>query len=111
VSVFFSGDTFSVFDVNGDGSLTPAEVQMTMKKLGFNKTLSQINQIVMKVDEDRNGVIDFLEFVSLMQMQRDENAELKKAFNVFDRNGDVSRRPTIFQFFFLFVCLFIHLLI
>eukprot|EP00299_Pterocystis_sp_00344_P013448 c6592_g1_i1.p1 GENE.c6592_g1_i1~~c6592_g1_i1.p1 ORF type:complete len:176 (-),score=41.90 c6592_g1_i1:39-566(-) len=81
-------DTFAVFDLNGDGSLAPEEVQRTMQKLGFQKTLSQINQIIMKVDEDRNGVIDFLEFVSLMQMQRDDTNELRRAFEVFDKNGD-----------------------
>ncbi len=93
-----------MFDVNGDGSLSPEELQVTMKRLGFPKTLSQVHQIITKVDEDCNGVIDFLEFVSLMQMQRDETSDLKRAFAVFDKNGDVS-----FFFFlpgFILDCIF-----
>jgi len=85
-------ESFAVFDVDGDGQISPEEVQITMKNLGFQKTLSQIEQIMSRVDTDKNGVIDFTEFVALMQLQRNETNELKRAFDVFDkdRNGEIN---------------------
>ncbi|XP_033730289.1 calmodulin-like, partial [Pecten maximus] len=63
-----------------------------MRALGQNPTSQHVRSIIAEVDKDNDGEIDFEEFVSMMSKKwRDlekEEEEIKKAFKVFDRNGD-----------------------
>ena len=49
-----------------------------------------IGFIIIQADKDENGVIDFPEFVQMMQVQSAtaDNDEIKEAFEMFDKNGD-----------------------
>eukprot|EP01101_Sappina_pedata_P009203 TRINITY_DN52_c0_g2_i1.p2 TRINITY_DN52_c0_g2~~TRINITY_DN52_c0_g2_i1.p2 ORF type:complete len:161 (-),score=90.22 TRINITY_DN52_c0_g2_i1:99-554(-) len=86
-------EAFSLFDKDGDGSITAKELGTVMRRLGQNPTDEELNAMVNDVDTDGNGSIDFEEFLEMMIRQTkssDPNPEeeLLEAFKVFDKNGD-----------------------
>eukprot|EP00800_Vazella_pourtalesii_P021360 TRINITY_DN78_c2_g1_i1.p1 TRINITY_DN78_c2_g1~~TRINITY_DN78_c2_g1_i1.p1 ORF type:complete len:322 (-),score=75.71 TRINITY_DN78_c2_g1_i1:941-1858(-) len=82
---------FSYFDIDGNGSITVSELKQVLIGLGEDPTDQEITDMISDVDEDRNGTIEFPEFLVMMARQLrevDENEELKKAFNVMDIDHD-----------------------
>ena len=85
-------ETFVYFDKDKDGRISSKELGLVMQSLGQNPTDSEIRDIINEVDADRNGQLDFEEFVTMMSIHMktaDEmEKELQQAFKVFDANGD-----------------------
>jgi Ca2+-binding EF-hand superfamily protein len=78
---------FSVFDADGNGSISAQELGEVMRSLGQNPTPAQVRQLIQEVDTNRSGTIDFEEFKALMiGRQGDRISRLKLAFSVFDRD-------------------------
>jgi len=62
-----------------------------LKDLGRTLSEDRIAQIIDEVDKDKNGTIDFQEFVTLMQSAGalpNPDDELRAVFRVFDKDGD-----------------------
>ncbi|KAJ3509510.1 hypothetical protein NLJ89_g5191 [Agrocybe chaxingu] len=59
-------EAFSLFDQNGDGTICSAELGTVMQRLGRKTTEAQLADIIREIDADRNGTIDFNEFLELM---------------------------------------------
>merc|ERR1719291_1425928 len=62
-----------------------------MRAMGQNSTEDELLNMVMEVDVDGNGTIDFPEFLNMMKKKAnevDEEADLREAFKIFDRNRD-----------------------
>ena len=62
-----------------------------MRSLGQNPTEAELKDMVDEVDANRNGTIDFPEFLTMMAMKMkdgDTDVELKEAFRVFDKDGN-----------------------
>ena len=63
-----------------------------MKSLGQNPSTDELKQMILEVDEDGSGSIEFPEFLEMMKkkMKDNENSseDVKAAFNVFDQNED-----------------------
>jgi len=81
---------FSLFDADGNGTISISELHEVMKSLGQNPTRTEIEDMVNEVDTDRNGSIDFEEFCKMMTTPTkdvDFEAEMKSAFRVFDLDG------------------------
>ncbi|KAL3417991.1 calmodulin [Phlyctema vagabunda] len=81
---------FELFDTNGDGTISVKELSSVMKSLGQNPSDAEIEDMINEVDHDRNGTIDFEEFVKMMTAPTkdvDFEAEMKSAFKVFDHDG------------------------
>ncbi|KAL0735359.1 hypothetical protein Bca4012_011569 [Brassica carinata] len=101
-------EAFSLFDKDGDGTLSPQifnpvvagcittkELGTVMRSLGQNPTEAELQDMINEVDADGNGTIDFPEFLNLMARKMkdtDSEEELKEAFRVFDKdqNGFIS---------------------
>ncbi|XP_062187789.1 probable calcium-binding protein CML32 [Phragmites australis] len=62
-------EAFKVFDVDGDGFISAAELQEVLKKLGLPEASSMANvrQMICNVDRDSDGRVDFSEFKCMMQ--------------------------------------------
>uniref|UniRef100_A0A0E0GQE2 Calmodulin-like protein 1 n=1 Tax=Oryza nivara TaxID=4536 RepID=A0A0E0GQE2_ORYNI len=88
-------EAFSLFDKDGDGSITTKELGTVMRSLGQNPTEAELQDMISEVDTDSNGNIEFKEFLGLMARKlrdKDSEEELKEAFRVFDKdqNGFIS---------------------
>ena len=63
-----------------------------MRSLGQNPSADELKQMILEVDEDGSGSIEFPEFLMMMKkkMKQNESAmeDVKAAFKVFDQNGD-----------------------
>jgi len=85
-------EAFNLFDKNGDGTISEAELKGVMESLGYKPTSKELQDMMHEVDIDNNGTIEFDEFVELMQRRvggsSDPDGEFKEAFKIFDKDGD-----------------------
>ena len=57
---------FSLFDKDGDGSITTNELGTVLRLLGQNPTEVELEDLINEVDANGNGTIDFPEFLTMM---------------------------------------------
>ena len=84
-------EAFSLFDKDGDGTITTLELGTVMRSLGQNPTDAELQDMINEVDVDGNGTIDFKEFLSMMAKKfkdTDSEEEIRQAFQVFDKDGN-----------------------
>ena len=82
---------FELFDKDRDGAINNKELGTVMRNLGQNPSEEELKQMINEIDLDKNGVIDFNEFLYLMVKKmngNDTEEELLEAFKVFDRDGN-----------------------
>ncbi|KAG8046476.1 hypothetical protein GUJ93_ZPchr0008g12614 [Zizania palustris] len=62
-------EAFKVFDVDGDGFISAAELQEVLKKLGLPEagSLATVREMICNVDRNSDGRVDFGEFKCMMQ--------------------------------------------
>lgn len=59
-------EAFSLFDKDGDGTITTKELGTVMRSLGQNPTQAELQDMIREVDVDGNGTIDFPEFLTMV---------------------------------------------
>lgn len=82
---------FQLFDRDGDGRITKKELNDSLGNLGIYIPDTDLTQMIEKIDINGDGCVDIDEFRELYQTimdERDEEEDMKEAFNVFDQNGD-----------------------
>ncbi|KAL3887114.1 hypothetical protein ACJMK2_027070 [Sinanodonta woodiana] len=84
-------EAFSLFDKDGDGTITTKELGTVMRSLGQNPTEAELHDMIKEVDADGNGKIDFPEFLTMMSKkirETDTEEDIREAFRVFDKDGN-----------------------
>nr|XP_034326667.1 calmodulin, flagellar-like [Crassostrea gigas] len=86
---------FSLFVKDVDGTVTTKELCSQMRSRGFDP-----RRMIGEIDADGNGTIDFKEFLTMMankmeehqteHLTKEQRAEFKEAFSLFDKDGDGS---------------------
>ncbi|XP_058749162.1 calmodulin-like protein 3 [Vicia villosa] len=82
---------FQMFDRNGDGRITKKELSDSLQNLGICISEKDLITLIEKIDVNGDGYVDIDEFGELYQTimdDKDEEEDIKEAFNVFDQNGD-----------------------
>ena len=62
-------DAFRVFDKDGNGFISAAELKIVMTKLGEKLTDEEAEEMIRGADVDGDGQINYEEFVKLMYLQ------------------------------------------
>lgn len=82
---------FQMFDRNGDGLITKQELCDSLENLGIYIPEAELAAMIEKIDVNGDGSVDADEFGTLYRSimdERDEEEDMREAFNVFDQNGD-----------------------
>ncbi|CAL9764579.1 unnamed protein product [Musa acuminata subsp. burmannicoides] len=82
---------FQMFDRDGDGRITKAEMSGSLQNLGIHVPEVELAAMMERIDANGDGCVDMEEFGTLccsIMDERDEEEDMREAFNVFDRNGD-----------------------
>jgi len=84
-------ERFDSYDLNGDGMITAKELGTMERSLGMTPTEKHLDDEVNTVDTNKNGGIDYDEFISVMARKKEEDlkkeeAKYTKAFNAFDED-------------------------
>lgn len=66
---------FDSFDSDSSGEISPAELGQICKMLGTPVEPEQLQTIMDEVDENRDGVVDFQEFLGMMKKIIDKSGE------------------------------------
>ncbi|XP_075747389.1 neo-calmodulin-like [Rhipicephalus microplus] len=84
-------EIFAMFDRDGDGEISPDELDFMMQALGENLSLAEIEEIIAEaIITNGNGTIDFPEFVAITSdpiLTMSEEEGIRETFRVFDRDG------------------------
>ena len=67
-------EAFGIFDINGDGHISASELKSIIEKCGRSCTEEAAKALIEEEDLDKNGTIDFFEFLYLMKMKVDAEA-------------------------------------
>ena len=79
-------EAFSLFDKDGDGTITTKELGTVMRSLGQNPNEAELQYMIKEV-------VAFPEFLIIMAQKMKEKAskeEIREAFRVFDKDGNGS---------------------
>jgi len=82
-------DAFKKFDTEGNGEIPTSELGTVMRMLGHLLKDDELQTAIESVDSDGSGFVDIDEFLELMRMKTKESsdeAEIKEAFRILDRD-------------------------
>ncbi|XP_047325840.1 calcium-dependent protein kinase 29 [Impatiens glandulifera] len=81
-------EMFNNMDTDRSGTITYDELKMGLTKLGSRLSESEIKQLMDAADVDKNGSIDYIEFITatMHRHRLDKEEHLYKAFQYFDKD-------------------------
>jgi Ca2+-binding EF-hand superfamily protein len=90
---------FNMFDIDGGGTIETHELKEVLTQLGEAPTDDDIREMIILVDENEDGVVDFDEFITLMRLRMGDSGEdaeqnLRDVFDIFDadKSGFIDRK-------------------
>lgn len=87
---------FRYFDRNGDGKISPAELQSCVRIAGGELSTEEAQAAVQSSDLDGDGLLGFDEFEKLIEVSGEEEkrGDLREAFGMFEMEGSGCITPT-----------------
>jgi calmodulin len=82
---------FESFIKSKDGQISTKNLGNILRNLGQNPNEKDLNEMILEVDADGSGTIDFGEFIGLIirkMKDSDMDEEIREAFEVFDKDGN-----------------------
>merc|ERR1712224_56811 len=83
-------EAFDLFDTDASGQIDPKELREAMNSLGLEARNQTIYQMILDMDADGSGDIEFEEFLNLMTAKmsdRDTREDIRKVFRLFDEEN------------------------
>ncbi|XP_063507950.1 calmodulin-1-like [Pongo pygmaeus] len=83
-------EAFSLFEKDGDGTITTKELGTAMTSFGQNPTEAELQDMISELDADGNSTVDFREFLTMTARKikdTDSEEEIRDAFSVFEQDG------------------------
>ncbi|XP_033727387.1 neo-calmodulin-like [Pecten maximus] len=84
--------TFEVFDRNRDGRICIDELGIVMQACGQNPTTQQIEEAMVKLDKNGDGLVEFDEFLydmfKIYKNPKTMSESLAAAFELFDKDNN-----------------------
>lgn len=65
-------ESFRVFDKDGNGFISKAELSHVMTNLGERLTVKEVDNMIREADIDGDGQVNYEEFVKMMMSKRHE---------------------------------------
>ena len=84
-------EAFSLFEKDGDGTITTKELGTVMRSLGQNPTEAELQDLVSQAEADQGATITLTQFLGIMARRLEDSQadeDLREAFKVFDKDGD-----------------------
>ena len=83
---------FKRFDEDGDGKLSPSELQRCVGTIGEELLLEEAREVVESMDSDGDGFLGFEEFMGWMEKETGDDQErkmkdLREAFRMYEMDG------------------------
>ena len=94
-------DAFSLFDSDGSGTISVAELGEVLKSVGQRSSQEEVQRLVREADLDGNGLIDFPEFLALVAAKMGEDdgrVDLRDTFQHYDINATGLITPSNLQY-------------
>ena len=82
---------FDKFDSNKDGFVNSLELANILKSIDINVSDEEIKQILLELDLEKNGEINYEELLELVEKRQKETDPAEKvinAFKLFDKEGN-----------------------
>ena len=76
---------------DGSGEISTEELLGVMRAMGQNPTEDELMNLVMEIDIDGNGIIDFDEFVAMMKKKDREVDDIRSMNHIFVCSGKHSK--------------------
>ena len=84
-------EAFNLFDVDSSGAISYKELRACMKALQIKVDKDELKKMILEVEADQSGEIEFPEFLTMMtgkMAQNDSKDEILKVYKMFDVDGD-----------------------
>lgn len=84
---------FDMLDEDGSGTIAPAEILKYFEKMGLLQKNKFVYQLILEMDSDHSGAIDFEEFLKFVTGRISEKSpnlrdEIAKIFAFYDKNNN-----------------------
>jgi calmodulin len=85
-------DIFKLFDKDGNGKMSTAEIRSLLFSLGREASEEEIQKMLEECDKDKSGTIELNEFLTYMEpiykIPSDKIEDIVSAFKFFDLDGN-----------------------
>ena len=98
---------FSLFDKDGNGSITTKELRTVKRSVGQNHTEEEAGEMIDEFDDDGNGTIDFTEFCTMMApiiKESNSGGDIRTTFQMFDKDGNGFISPAELKYVLTNIC-------